>query len=306
VNAPSAAERVRPPTFAAIIFHADKAEMLRRCIEHHLAAGVDRIFVSLHHDDAESAAVAAAHASAAVRVARVEEYAADPLDYFNASLHAVTAWAPTDWVMFVDSDEFWVPAAGTMRGVAGLEVSDASPVRRFNAPPIRSADGTLGPIDLADPAGTLVVGARQTMDAAYLAQNAGTRWIDHRVGPKLMVRPGCVGRIGFGAHDFVPVDARARVTVPDDLLIVHLPFTDEPRFRRKVEGARAMLAQHDVRLEPAQAWHWRRWLELADGGGLDAEFAAQVIDERQVAELLARGVLTTPRELFAARRLVDA
>ena len=280
--------------------------MLLRCIEHHLAAGVDFIFVSLHLDDRESAAVAAAFESAFVRVARVEEYAADPLDYFNASLQAVTAWTQADWVMFVDSDEFWVPAGGTMRAVAGLEKSDASPVRRFNAPPIRIGDGTIAPIDLSDPAVTLVVGARRTMDAAYLAQNAGTRWIDHRVGPKLMVRPRCVGRIGFGAHDFVPVEAGARVTVPDDVLILHLPFTDEARFRRKVEGARAMLAQHDVRLEAAQAWHWRRWLQLAEGGGLDAEFAAQVVDAREVAELVARGVLTTPRALFAARRLVDA
>ena len=296
----------RPPVFAAIIFHADTAEMLRACIEHHLAVGVDRIFVSLHVEDAESAAVAAAFASTGVRTVRVEEYAPDPLDYFNAAAHAVTVGADADWVMFVDSDEFWVPAGGRMSAVAGLVVSDAAPVRRFNAPPIRTAGGTIARFARFDPETTLVIGARQTMDAEYLARNSGTSWIYHRVGPKLMVRPRAVGHINFGAHDFVPADSTVRVTAPDDLLIVHVPFTDEPRFRRKVDGARAMLSKHNVRLNPAQAWHWRRWLELADIDGLSAEFAAQVIDESEVGELVARGALTTPRALFAAGRLADA
>lgn len=302
----AALERSRPTTFAAVIFHADEAAMLRECIEHHLAIGVDRVFVSLNWVDPESVAVADAFASERVRVARLEEFAPDPFDFFDAGLRAVAAWAQPDWVMCIDSDEFWVPAGGSMRMVAGLDDSDACTVRRFNAPPIRDADGTIRPFNHSGAATALVVGARHTMDAEYLARNPATPWINARIGPKLMVRPQAVGRLAYGAHTFAPANDDVRSTVPDDLMIVHLPFTTEMRFRRKVDGIRAMLAQHHHRLTPGEAWHWRRWLTVADAGGLSAEFAAQVIDADEVPDLRSRGILATPRELFATRRLIDA
>jgi hypothetical protein len=291
--------------FAAIIFHADTAQMLWRCIGHHLAVGVDRIFVSLNLADAESEAAAAAFASERVRIVRVEDYAADTLDYFDAGLRAVTAWAQPDWVMFIDSDEFWIPAGGTMASVAGLDATDVYSVRRFNAPPVRNAGGTIRS-GISDPAEALVVAARQTMDAAFLERNASTPWINARIGPKLMVRPRDVQRVAWGAHDFTAAHGEVRVAVPEDLLVVHFPFTTEGRFRRKVDAIRPMLAQHQHRLTANDAWHWKRWLAVADGGGLADEFAAQIIDERDLGELRSRGVLTTPEDLFASRRLIDA
>jgi Glycosyl transferase family 2 len=291
--------------FAAAVFHADKPELLRRCVEHHLAAGVDRIFISLNVDDPESAEVAAAFESPGVRVARIDDYAPDRIGYFDAALRAVAAWTDPDWLMFVDSDEFWLPAGGTMRAVAGLENTGACCVRRFNAPPVRGADGALRAFDVSSLANVTVIGERQAMDAEFLARNAAP-WITAKIGPKHMLRPRVARRVGFGAHDFVPAGDGVRVIVPDDLLIVHFPFTDEARFRRKVELIREMLTAHADRIHPGEAWHWRHWLRVAEGGGLASEFAAQVIDAGDVAELRARGVLTTPAELFATRRLVDA
>lgn len=290
--------------FAAVIFHADTAEMLDRCVEHHLAIGVDRIFVSLNQDDPESAAVAAAFESPAVRVARIEEFAEDRFDYFTAALNAVAAWAKPDWLMFVDSDEFWLPAGGTMRAVAGLEAAGACTVRRFNAPPVR-AGGALRAFGVADLAAIPVIAERQAMDAELLARSAAP-WIGAKIGPKLMLRPRLARRVKYGAHEFVPAYDGMRVVVPDDLLIVHFPFTGEARFRRKVELIGAMLAAHADRFQPGEAWHWRHWLRVAERDGLAAEFAAQVVDERDLAELHARGVLTTPADLFGTRRLVDA
>ena len=276
--------------------------MLRRCIEHHLAIGVDYLFVSLNVADAESRAVGEAFASGRVRVVPVASYAPDASDYFSAALRAVTTWARPDWVMFVDSDEFWVPAGGAMSAVAGLSATDAYPVPRFNAPPVRRADGTIAPPE-GPPASALVIGTRHAMDADYLAAHAETPWIMAEIGPKLMVRPRAVARIVFGAHEFAPAREDVRVTVPHDLLIVHLPFTDEARFRRKIDLAGAMLERLRHRLEPQQAWHWRRWLGVVAAGGLSEEFAAQAVDARDVGELMSRGVLTTAAELLGKRRL---
>ena len=121
-----------------------------------------------------------------------------------------------------------------------------------------------------------------------------------------MVRPSVVARMAFGAHQFEPGDGTPRTVVPDDVLIVHLPFTDEVRFRRKIDGVRMMLARHEHRLQPGEAWHWRWLVAPAAGDGLAAEYAAQVIDADAVAALRSGGALTTPAELFATRRLVDA
>src|ERR1700730_17946878 len=46
----TASERNGAPSFAAVIAHADDANLLRRCIAHHLAIGVDNVFVSLNLD----------------------------------------------------------------------------------------------------------------------------------------------------------------------------------------------------------------------------------------------------------------
>jgi hypothetical protein len=45
-------------TFAAIIGHADEPSLLRRCIAHHLAIGVQWIFVSLNTQDRDNIIVA--------------------------------------------------------------------------------------------------------------------------------------------------------------------------------------------------------------------------------------------------------
>jgi hypothetical protein len=294
------------PTFMAVIGHADEPVMLQRCIEHHLALGVDHVFVSLNLDDTESSDVARSFASSRVRVARREEYTDDPLDYFGGAMRAVSSWAAPDWLMFIDSDEFWVPAGGTMSAVAGLSAHDAFSVRRFNAPPIRSAGGDVKEFDFAHLETALVVGARQTMDPDFLVRNAATPWITAAILPKVMVRMHCAEEIHWGAHSFVPAKPDVRTGVPSDLLIVHIPFSNEARFRRKVRAARAMLEPLQARLTPNQAWHWRRWIELETTGRLGAEFAAQVIPEQEIGELLSRSVLTTPSRLYGSAQLSNA
>jgi hypothetical protein len=289
------------PTFAAVIAHADDAEMLQRCVVHHLSIGVDYVFISLNVDDEPSARIAAVLASDNVRVARLDDYSADPLDYFTAAKEVVEGWKNPDWIVFVDSDEFWIPACGHIAGTSGLAANDAFSVPRFNAPPILTRAGTIRDIRVDDP-GLVVVGTRQQIDAQFMAKHPDTPWINAAIGPKLLVRPGSVAVVALGAHEFVPRGPQPRTTVPPDLLIVHLPFTTSERFYRKVRAVRAMLAAHGHRFQGQQGWHWRRWLAVEDAGELGAEFAGQVIEEDDLDELTARGVLTTPAGLFANAR----
>ena len=164
---------------------------------------------------------------------------------------------------------------------------------------MRERDGTLRAAELADPAAALVIGARHAIDADYLMRHPETPWIMVEDARKIMVRPELVEQVGRGAHDITARVARPRWTWPGDLLILHLPFSTEARFRRKVDAIRARLATYGPRFGPTQAWHWRRWLALDYAGGLRAEFERQVFTADDVPDLIARGVLTTPARIFA-------
>ena len=260
--------------------------MLCSCIAHHLAIGVDRIFVSLNLPDAKSERVAREfEGTGRVRAARVESFTDDPFHYFTAAKDAVLAWADPAWMMFVDSDELWTPASGRIHDTVGLDHADLIDVPLFQAPPIREADGSIRAIDTADLRNTTVAASTEAMDADYLARN-----------------PDSAVVMAGGSKVLVAVTTRVaepRRGSVSDLAILHFPFTSRERFRRKVERVRARLALYGHRFGPRQAWHWRRWLEIDDAGGLDAEFDRQLVDAAGIAALRTKGVLATPAVVFA-------
>lgn len=278
--------------------------MLRRCIAYHLAA-VHFVFVSLNRQDPESARVAAEFAGERVRVAELAEFASDPLDYASAGRLAVSEWVDPDWILFLDSDEFWISAHAGFEQTRGLEGTDVYEVSRFNAAPIRNGNGTVRCLSAVDRE-TLLIGARHPMDAAFLTEHPETPWINARIGSKLMVRPAAVRALSLGAHQFDALIPDPRVAVPRDILIIHLPFTTEARFRGKVDAIRAMLQVHGHRFRGDMGWHWRRWLALDDAGRLHEEFVAQLTDEERITMLLEHGTLTTPARLFAEDRVASA
>jgi hypothetical protein len=285
-------------TFAAIVAHADDADMLVRCVRHHLAIGVDTVFISLNRDEPESTRAARElEHDGRVRAAHVESFAADPFHYFTAAKDVVAAWTAPDWVLFVDSDEFWIPRSGRIQATAGLEDADLFDVPVLQAPPIRERDGTFRTFD-AEPDRTLIFAPRLVLSDVYLAEHPeATVVMDSQT--KVLVRPAVVGEVGRGAHRIEPRVATLRRGEPADLAILHLPFTTHERFRRKVERVRARLTVYGDRFAPGQAWHWRRWIELDDTGRLDEEFDRQAFGAERVPELIARGVLTTPADFIA-------
>jgi len=117
-----------------------------------------------------------------------------------------------------------------------------------------------------------------------------------------MARPRRIAGFAiWGAHDMVVAgEEPVRRASPADLLIAHLPFTTRSRFNRKVENIRRIFAVHDSRFGTDSAWHWRRWLELAEQGRLDEEFERTVFDEGTLQELRLAGVIQSAAEVFAA------
>lgn len=295
-----------PAQFAAVIGHADDADLLELSIAHHLEIGVDRIFVSLNTRDGASEKVARDFEAAfpgRVRAARLETFAGDPFQHFTAALAVVRAWAQPDWMLFVDTDEFWIPASGRIAGTAGLDRYDALWVPRYNAPPVRDEDGSVRAARTIDPATIDVVDGPLIADSAELNAAPGLRWIMTKDHPKLLVRAEGVSEVGRGAHTVSPAPAPDRIATASDLLIVHLPITTRERFRRKLAAIRERLQTYGDRFGPGQAWHWRRWMELDAAGEVDAEYERQLIEARDLPRLRERGELRTPAAIFARERI---
>lgn len=287
------------PRVAAVIGHADDADMLRRCIAHHLRIGVGHVFVSLNTPDAASERVTEEFAAdMRVRAQRVEAFAPDPFHYFTAAVRVLAKWAAPDWVLFVDSDEFWIPARGRITESADLTAFDQIAVPRFNVPPLRDADGAEHEWERFDDL-TPVVDAHRLADPENFRNDPKARWVMTKDHPKLMMRTELIGEVGRGAHTIVPRLRGWRGTTARDVLIMHVPFTTRERFRRKVVAIRERLATFGARFAPGEAWHWRRWLELDDAGRLDAEFDRQFIDAARLEALSALGIIATPRQIFA-------
>jgi hypothetical protein len=289
--------------FCAIIGHADEPDMLERCIAHHLKIGVERIFVSLNLDDPASAAVTTRFGEGVIG-RHVADFAADPFEFFTAAIAAAREWAQPDWVMLVDTDEFWLPRSADIHATANLEHSDLVTVERYNAPSIKTAGSLIAwpeVIDLSVP----IFGAPEISVHAFETNPASNPpWITTKVMPKIMVRPELVERVERGAHAVVGKRAM-RITAGHDLLVVHLPFTTRDRFVRKIEAIRQRLRLYGHRFPPGAAFHWKRWLEVDAEQLIDQEFDRQIVDASEVEVLMRGQILTTPAQLFE-RRLSSA
>jgi len=98
-------------------------------------------------------------------------------------------------------------------------------------------------------------------------------WIMTEVGPKTIVNPRTVEGVGTGTHRIVEKGGiKPTVIRPDDLIIAHVPFSTYNRFVRKMGNIERSLTVFGHRLIGSQAWHWRRWLQLAKEGNVEQEF----------------------------------
>lgn len=279
---------------AAVVGHADDSDLLKRWIGHHLSIGISHIFVSANDDDPETDGVLDAYrADPRIRSARVQRFATDASDHLSNAARVVMDWCKPDWMLFCDSDEFYIPATGWLSDVAGLLDQDVLLIERYNTPPLTERDGTIRAPDFTDPAQLLMIAARQEVDTQYLAGHADVPWIMARDAPKLLVRADVIRRVGAGGQTVHAQRAAIRSAVAQDVVILHAPFTTERRFRHKLRSIPEFLSQYGARFHPREAWLWRYWLALPEDQ-IGAEFRRQTIKTSAVPTLIAQGVLTTP------------
>lgn len=211
--------------------------------------------------------------------------------------------AQADWILFLDADEFWIPATGSLRDCASLDNSDILTVDRFNVPLTRR--GALMPVELSPSSYEELFLCTETIPDfhLYIEQHPKVPWIlGQPIVPKVMARASVISTVSAGGHFVEPVgDRPPRRAQPSDLLIAHVPFTSFARFERKARNMVSIIQQCPDFFSGYVGWHQQRWASMFESGKLREEFERQVFGEALMNNLLEAGVVRSASVLFDQR-----
>jgi glycosyltransferase involved in cell wall biosynthesis len=206
---------------------------------------------------------------------------------------------PADWVMFLDADEFWLPATGSIKDCTALAENDIVTVDRFNV--VVTDFGLAMPRDPGpENYGETFLYARQIEDfRKHMESNPDTPWISGVPVPKVIGRIDFVESIAMGGHDIVAADGRhvrrARAT---DVLIAHVPISTLDRFQRRVANISEFMELNEDYLKGDQGWHWRRFHGIAMEGRVTEEYERQIVGPVRMGQLISAGSVSTVSRLL--------
>jgi Glycosyl transferase family 2 len=290
---------------AALLCVKDEIELITHTISHLRAIGVDFIIACDVNSTDGTKEVLESYRSTDFFVTHVNDLNPDPTEFqrgYDAAVAAAAA-ARADWLLFQDADECWIPATGNLKECIALENAELLSVDRFHVPVSQGVTRT--PPFSPDYYDRLLLVVKSVPNfREFMRENPTAPWILGVPVPKVMVRPRFVASIKQAGHDAVPAaGVQFRRARPADLLIAHLPFTTAERFARKVKNIRRNMQVHDNTYRGTVAWHWRRWIELADKEGIYAEFERSSLDPKTIESLRQNGFVQSAAEIFYDRRV---
>ena len=285
---------------AALVGVKDEAELIGTCVSHLRNIGIDQIVVSDYGStDGTLDVLEAQRRVGDVSVTHVDPAAITDYGTWSARELMLAEQTGADWIVFLDADEFWIPASGSLRECRHLAEADVLVVERFNV--VLTSQRLLMPVDLA-PAnyGDLLLFTRWAVHfKAYVEAHPEEPFITVMPGAKIMARPRAIGTVAPGHHDMEPSGAHVRRIAATDLLIAHVPFSTAGRFARKLENIRAEIVQHPAYFSGELAWHWRRWAKMTGPGEIEQEFGRQVLDDWTLELLRRASSVRSAAEVFA-------
>ena len=280
---------------AAIVGVKDECDLIQPCLERLWAVGVGPILVLDDHsvDGTRDVVDRLASRSPAplARTTFSPDFGQNMLVDGPVVGPFVRQHSP-DWLLFIDADEFLICVNHDLPTLLVGAVSPVFSIERFNVPltndPFVPVTGTDGSAFLGVP----LITRREVLSRKLLEESADRRWIMHRLAPKLACRPGCVAQYGLGWHSVWDASGQPIPAHPaKGIVIAHLPMTTLDRFVRKVGNAREFFRNYGESYPGDAAWHWKRWVDLADRGLLDVEFEAQRIGESEMNRLVDLGAI---------------
>jgi Glycosyl transferase family 2 len=271
---------------AANVGVRDEVELIERNLRHLQSIGVDRIVVTDTGSTDGTAEILQAYADRGeILLMHTDPDDEGAMGFANRMLRRTLDEFLPDWVLFADGDEFHVPRTGRIHDALAATGTDVLAVERLNV--ALGPDGPCWPGELspAHHAELLLIARPIENFLNHLHAHPETAWIMGRVQPKIVARASAVAAgITMGAHGAAGRPGRppARST---DIVLAHVQASNLPRFMRKLDNIRAHFAVHGHRYSGLQAWQWRRWVQLADEGKGEQEFARQVLTAPELAAM---------------------
>ena len=284
--------------FAAILGTMDELDILPTAIEHLRRIGVSLIMV-LDYGSTDGTLEYLVEAEAAGDIWLWHPSREDPTEVWGFIRAELARVSGADWVLFLDSDEFWLPASGSLHDLPELDDADVLSVMRYNV--VLGSDGPqlpsrLGPSGYRD---TLIYAQPIRDFATYMEKHPATPWIQGQLEPKLMARPQAIAATHAGDHSLdVRSGTRWRHAVASRVLIAHVPFRTLERFERRSSNVRDAISLVPDRYTDGIGWQWVRYARMADAGQTREEFERQILSDNELQALRVANVVRSVSDVF--------
>lgn len=185
------------------------------------------------------------------------------------------------WVISSDVDEFWLGARGTLKehlSELTTAVTFGVSCSRHNMIGNARGEKTLNrPFYVGDFQNSVLHPFKNTNEDKA-SGDLRHPWIYGWVAPKVACRGDGAVAIGKGGHSIIGKNARSTAT--RDIRILHFPMRSFSQFKDKVNRIRGFVSANS--LIGFDAWHWRRWLAMAEHGTLEEEYLQNVLSAKDL------------------------
>lgn len=276
----------------------DEVELIASAVDHLYRIGVDHVIVFDMGSKDGTLEILQQYPGSDLQLVKLSNDTSWE-DWKNLATESIKQ-APTDWVLFLDADEFWFPATGSIKDCIALAGHDVVTVDRFNIPMTGSGLAmaqTLGP----EGYGETFLYTQPIEDLRnHMIAHPDTPLISAVPAPKVIARIECMQEVTMGGHDILTADGKpVRRTKAADMVIAHVAVSTLERFERRAANITEFF-EHDVHsLTGTQGWRWRRIYDLARQGGIIEEYERQIADQARMDEMIACGSVRTVAQVLA-------
>jgi hygromycin-B 7''-O-kinase len=287
----------------AILGTMDELDVLPGAVEGLRSIGIERIVV-FDHGSTDGSLEYLAEAEKQGDLWTVHVTAEDGGDVHCGMRLRLAQALGVERVIFLDSDEIWLPAGGLLGGVTEAMDSEVLVVSRFNV--VSGPDGPYLPEEITPATyDKVLVYAQPVADLfEHMREHPETPWIRGHLEPKLMIRPGAVRAIHAGSHDADLGPGQQMKEMARNIVIAHQPVRSYERFERRARNVRAAIESEPEWFSGSQAWQWVRWARLLEEGRLREEYERQLVLPEHLEELRASGTVRSVAEIL--ERVVPA
>jgi glycosyltransferase involved in cell wall biosynthesis len=281
-------------SIAAVVGVRDEVELIEPCICHLYASGIESVVVvDNNSSDGTEIVLDRLAAIGKIRLLRAAAGQLPDVQYFMRGIELARSAFSPEWILIQDADEFWIHRSGNLAQLVSNAHGDVLLVDRFNAclsdrlasELDRFQESALRKLDIFVQSLRL---SRNMMDT-----QPHIPWIAGKPGEKVIARAAAIAGVSAGGHGIIGVNGEqltpSRVS---DAVIVHIPFSTETRFRRKIENVRDVMSTYPQLFSGEAGWHWRRWLDILAADELHTEFANQYLSSADIEELRHGGIVS--------------